>query len=68
MLWPSRIPLVDYGVENVQVSDAMVEVGSESSGSFIVYSSTRNQRIERFWWDVFRYVHHLFYYITCFVN
>ena len=62
-LWPSRIQRVDYGVENVQVSDAMVEVRSESDGSFLVCSSTRNKRIERLWWDVFRCVYHLFYYV-----
>ena len=33
-LWPSRIP-VDYGVENVQVCDAMVEIRGEGRGSFV---------------------------------
>ena len=33
-LWPSRIH-VDYGVENVQVCDAMVEVRGEGRGSFV---------------------------------
>jgi len=33
-LWPSRIR-VDYGVENVQVCDAMVEARGEGRGSFI---------------------------------
>ena len=42
-LWPSRIQRVDCGVENVQVSDAMVEVRVESDGSFLVCSSTRNK-------------------------
>ena len=42
-LWPSRIQRVDYGVENVQVSDAMVEVRVESGWSFQVCSSTRNK-------------------------
>ena len=32
--WPSRIR-VDYGVENVQVCDAMVEVRGEGRGSFV---------------------------------
>ena len=61
-LWPSRIR-VDYGVENVQVCDAMVEVRGEGRGSFIAGPSTRNQRIERLWRDVFRCVCHLFYYV-----
>lgn len=61
-LWPSRIR-VDYGVENVQVCDAMVEARGEGRGSFIAGSSTRNQRIERLWRDVFRCVCHLFYYV-----
>ena len=61
-LWPSRIR-VDYGVENVQVCDAMVEARGEGRGSFIAGPSTRNQRIERLWRDVFRCVCHLFYYV-----
>nr|XP_058962207.1 uncharacterized protein LOC131789152 [Pocillopora verrucosa] len=52
-LWPSRIR-VDYGVENVLVCDAMVEARGEGRGSFIAGPSTRNQRIERLWRDVFR--------------
>jgi len=54
-LWPSRIR-VDYGVENVQVCDATVEVRGECRGSFRAGPSTRNQRIERLWRDVFRCV------------
>ena len=61
-LWPSRIR-VDYGVENVLVCDAMVEARGEGRGSFIAGPSTRNQRIERLWRDVFRCVCHLFYYV-----
>ena len=53
----------DYGVENVQVCDAMVEARGEGRGSFIAGPSTRNQRIERLWRDVFRCVCHLFYYV-----
>ena len=57
---PSRIR-VDYGVENVQACDAMVEERGEGRGSFIAGPSTRDQRIERLWRDVFRCVCHLFY-------
>ena len=59
--WPSRIR-VDYGVENVLVCDAMVEARGEGRGNFIAGPSTRNQRIERLWREVFRCVCHLFYY------
>jgi len=60
-LWPSRIR-VDYGVENVLICEAMVEQRGENRGSFIAGSSTRNQRIERLWRDVFRCVLVSFYY------
>ena len=60
--WPSRIR-VDYWVENLLVCDAMVEGRGEGRGSFIPGPSTRNQRIERLWREVFRCVCHLFYYV-----
>ena len=60
-LWPSRIR-VDFGVENVQICDAMVANRGEGRGSFIAGPSTRNQRIERLWRDVFRCVCQFFYY------
>ena len=53
---------VDYGVENTAVCDAMVAAREEGRGSFIAGSSTRNQRIERLWRDVFRCICHIFYY------
>ena len=59
--WPSRIR-VDYGVENVMVCDAMIEKRGAGRGSYIAGSSTRNQRIERLWRDVFRCVAVIFYY------
>ena len=61
-LWPSRIR-VDRGVENVLVCDTMVERHGPNRGSFIAGPSTRNQRIERLWRDVFRCVIHMYYYI-----
>lgn len=60
-LWPSRIR-VDYGVENTAVCDAMVCKRGQGRASYIAGSSTRNQRIERLWRDVFRCCCHAFYY------
>ena len=61
-LWPSRVR-VDYGVENISVCDAMVEVRGSGRASFIAGPSTHNQRIERLWRDVFRCIAHHFYYV-----
>ena len=61
-LWPSRIR-VDHGVENVLVCEAMVQARGTGRGSFIAGPSTRNQRIERLWRDVFRCVCHFYYYV-----
>ena len=61
-LWPSRIR-VDHGVENVSICDAMVQTRGEGRNSFLAGPSTRNQRIERLWRDVFRCVCHFFYYL-----
>ena len=60
--WPSRIR-VDYGVENVLICDAITEKHGGGRGSCIAGSSTRNQRIERLWRDVFRCVAATFYYV-----
>lgn len=59
--WPSRIR-VDHGVENVLVCDEMVAKRGPNRNSFIAGPSTRNQRIERLWRDVFRCVTVIFYY------
>ena len=53
---------VDFGVENVLICDAMVNHRGEGRGSFIAGSSTRNQRIERLWRDVFRCFCLVYYY------
>lgn len=60
--WPSRIR-VDRGVENVSICDAMVAARGAGRGSYIAGPSTRNQRIERLWRDVFRCVCYIFYYV-----
>ena len=61
-LWPLRIR-DDKGVENVKVCDAMAVMCGSGRASFIVGPSTRNQRTERMWRDVFRSVCHCFYHI-----
>ena len=60
--WSSKI-LVDCGLENVLVCDAMVEKRGEGRSNFIAEPSTRNQRIEILWRDIFRCIIHIFYYI-----
>ena len=59
--WPSRIRS-DYGGENVGIWELMEERRGCNRGSYLVGSSTHNQRIERLWRDVFRVVTHMFYY------
>ncbi|KAJ7373312.1 hypothetical protein OS493_012903 [Desmophyllum pertusum] len=59
--WPSRVR-TDHGGENTQVWQVMEDRRGPNRGSFLVGSSTHNQRIKRLWRDVFRCVAHIFYY------
>ena len=51
--WPSRVR-TDHGGENVLVWERMIAFRGHDRGSALIGTSTRNQRIERLWRDVFR--------------
>ncbi|KAJ7383363.1 hypothetical protein OS493_028441 [Desmophyllum pertusum] len=52
----------DHGGENVLVWEHMIAFRGHDRGSALTGSSTRNQRIERLWRDVFRCFGNVFYY------
>ena len=49
-------------VENVLICEELVTHWGKGRRSFIAGSSTSNQRIERLWRDVFRFVCHFLYF------
>ena len=57
---PSRVRC-DHGVENLDVAAFMVMYRGESRGSCITGRSVHNQRIERFWRDLFHGCTSLYY-------
>ncbi len=58
---PSRIR-TDKGGENVLIWQEMEHLRGPNRGSYLAGTSTRNQRIERLWRDVWMYVCYQFYY------
>lgn len=59
---PSRVRS-DLGMENVEVSRFMLQNRGTGRGSMLTGRSVHNQRIERFWRDVFQGCTFLFYFL-----
>ena len=61
---PSRVR-ADKGGENVEVSLYMLQCRGTGRGNMITGSSVHNQRVERFWRDLFEGCTFLFYFLFC---